>query len=303
MPFLLNFPNFGQLDDTQEKNRQYDCVPACLANALSYLTGRTYDAAKIKDVVYGSDYVGPTDPEQFVDYCADQGISLSHIDGDGPTLVKAARAQLARGLPVIATEPDPYVDPGLGLTHAICFYKWDEPKGTLSARDPYSKQDVVHTDGVWASVLQFRQIWVLSKLATQPVVNVPKGWTDDSSSGTLTAPNGFRVVRGFRRWVLSHPWNPEDWPLENEQGYSQIELSNPSLGGGTKQRFRMTTLEWTARRGVFVAWTGQELIELERRLRAALTQTAFPPALKQQIVNAIQEAEKAIQAVQTLLPS
>jgi hypothetical protein len=51
----------------------------------------------------------------------------------------------------------------------------------------------------------------------------------------------------------------------------------------------MTTLEWTPARGVFRAWTGQELIELERRLQAALTQPALPAAPQQALV-AVQKA-------------
>jgi hypothetical protein len=40
---------------------------------------------------------------------------------------------------------------------------------------------------------------------------------------------------------------------------------------------------------VFRAWTGQELIELERRLQAAQTQPALPAALQQALV-AVQKA-------------
>jgi hypothetical protein len=61
------------------------------------------------------------------------------------------------------------------------------------------------------------------------------------------------------------------------------------LGSGSRQRFRLTTLEWTPSRGVFRAWTGQELIELERRLQAAQTQPALPAALQQALV-AVQKA-------------
>jgi hypothetical protein len=114
------------------------------------------------------------------------------------------------------------------------------------------------------------------------------GWKYDEQQKQWTAPNGFLVQHGFAEEV-SKAWNPQDYPLENEQHCDQVELSNPGLGSGSRQRFRMTTLEWTPARGVFRAWTGQELIELERRLQAALTQPALPDALQQALV-AVQKA-------------
>jgi hypothetical protein len=75
-------------------------------------------------------------------------------------------------------------------------------------------------------------------------------------------------VLGFRDYILKHDWNPDDWPLENESGVPQVELSNPALGAGTRQRFRLSTLEWTKEKGVFVGWSGQELIALEKHLIA-----------------------------------
>jgi hypothetical protein len=94
------------------------------------------------------------------------------------------------------------------------------------------------------------------------------GWKYDDRTATWTAPNGFLVQHGFAEEV-SKAWNPQDYPLENEQHLDQLELSNPALGGGTRQRFRLTTLEWTPTRGVFHGWTGQELIFMERRLQMA----------------------------------
>ena len=88
----------------------------------------------------------------------------------------------------------------------------------------------------------------------------PEGWHDDGH--TLTAPNGVKVVLGFRQWVLEHSWPAWDVPLEEEQGLNPLEESNPSLGAGTQQVFRATVLEWTPSRGVFVAWVGQELLYL-----------------------------------------
>ena len=87
---------------------------------------------------------------------------------------------------------------------------------------------------------------------------VPGGWHDDGA--TLTAPNGHRVVRGFRDYILNHSWDPANVPLEEEGGRNPLEESNPSLGDGTQQVFNWTILEWTQSRGVFVAWSGKELM-------------------------------------------
>lgn len=89
---------------------------------------------------------------------------------------------------------------------------------------------------------------------------VPPGWHDDGA--TLTAPNGHKVVRGFRAYILANHWHPANMPLQEEQGRDPLEESNPALGGGTQQVFNWTALEWTPARGVFVAWIGQELLRL-----------------------------------------
>lgn len=301
MPFLKNFPNYGQLDDQQEANREYDCVPTAIADSLSYFTGKPFDAAQIKDAVYGAAYTGGTDATKFVDYCASAGVTLAATNGDGYTLVKIIQGELAAGRPVMASEPDPYLPPGSGWSHAICFYGYDEPNDTLTARDPYSKNDVMHANDVWASLLQFNQVWTFHNDAAAQ--GVPHGWSDDTAKGILTAPNGITVRAGFRQWVLSHQWDTANWPLEVEHGRDQLELSNPSLGGGTQQRFRLTTLEWTKARGVFVAWTGPELIELEHQLALAEQHPALPTALKQQLLSDIAAIEKALQATQDTINS
>ena len=102
--------------------------------------------------------------------------------------------------------------------------------------------------------------------------NIPKGWQDNGT--TLTAPNGHKIVHGFRKYVLFHNWDPQNVPLEEEVGLNRLEESNPSLGSGTQQVFNWTTLEWTPSRGVFVAWTGQELMKIRADKAALLAQVA-----------------------------
>ncbi len=101
---------------------------------------------------------------------------------------------------------------------------------------------------------------------------VPPGWHDDGA--TLTAPNGHRIVRGFREYVLANHWHPANMPLQEELGHNPLEESNPALGAGTQQVFNWTALEWTPARGVFVAWIGQELLRLRADKAALQTQIA-----------------------------
>ncbi len=91
---------------------------------------------------------------------------------------------------------------------------------------------------------------------------IPNGWTDDGT--TLTAPNGHKVVQGFRQYILTHPWDPLNYPLEEEHVENPLEESNPALGSGSQQIFRWTMLGYTLQQGVFVEWIGQELLTLRQ---------------------------------------
>ena len=107
---------------------------------------------------------------------------------------------------------------------------------------------------------------------------VPAGWTDDGTK--LTAPNGENSTLGFRDFVLNFPggWQTWNWPLQAAYGADPLEVSNPALGGGTRQVFRATVLEWTPARGVFVAWIGDEYLALQAQLTKARTDAASETA-------------------------
>jgi hypothetical protein len=133
---------------------------------------------------------------------------------------------------------------------------------------------------------------------------VPNGWHDDGK--TLTAPNGFKCVLGFRGHILNNPWDPNNWPVENETYPNPLELSNPSLGGGTRQRFRLgTTLEYTKDRGVFVAYSGLELIALEQKVAQLEQQlqsnpAPTPPPTPTIPANVLADAKAVVDAVDKL---
>jgi hypothetical protein len=128
---------------------------------------------------------------------------------------------------------------------------------------------------------------------------VPTGWKDDGH--TLTAPNGHRVVLGFRDYVLSHNWDAHNQPLEEEWTADPLEVSNPSLGAGQKQSFVWTTLEYTPARGVFEAWQGQELVAL--RVEIAALKTATPPPVPVDTTQAIAAVNAIADQVATAVAS
>jgi hypothetical protein len=82
------------------------------------------------------------------------------------------------------------------------------------------------------------------------------------------------VVLGFRRYVLTHTWDASNVPLQEENGRSPLEESNPALGAGTQQIFTRTMLEWTPARGVFEGWMGPELLQLRADLASLQAQLA-----------------------------
>ncbi|HEY1388399.1 MAG TPA: hypothetical protein VGF38_07630 [Ktedonobacterales bacterium] len=110
----------------------------------------------------------------------------------------------------------------------------------------------------------------LEKVEESTMTNdVPTGWKDDGK--TLVAPNDVPVVMGFREYVLGHSWDANNWPLAAEQVVSSgsIEPGNTSIGPGSRQDFRLTSLGWTESRNVYVIYVGQDIRALEQQLAAA----------------------------------
>ncbi len=104
-------------------------------------------------------------------------------------------------------------------------------------------------------------------------MGVPTGWTDVNN--VLTAPNGVKVVHGFRDYVLAHNWPQDNYPLAAEFATGQLEASNASLGSGSQQVFRYAMLGWSQSRGVFFEWCGQELAYCRQQVQKYAAQISL----------------------------
>lgn len=154
---LPNFPHISQRDG--DINSVDDCVAACVAMGLEYLTGKKYTAGEIKDAVYGPSYTGGTAAVEYVSYCKSQGVTLSAINGNPAQLVSALKAQISAGHPCIVTEPDPYE---AGWSHCCAAYAFNSDAQTITVVDPWIDRDVTRTDASWQSQLLYSQIWTMS---------------------------------------------------------------------------------------------------------------------------------------------
>ncbi len=153
---LANFPMVSQLDN--DPNAIMDCVAGSLAAALAWLTGAKYSAGAVKDGAYGSAYIGNTAAANYVNYCAQQGVTLSPINGTGQALVDDIRKALTQQLPVLITEPDPYL-PGTSETHVCVAYACSPT--AITVMDPMIAKPVTKLDSAWVAQLQYNQVWTL----------------------------------------------------------------------------------------------------------------------------------------------
>lgn len=119
---------------------------------------------------------------------------------------------------------------------------------------------------------------------------IPQGWHDDGK--TLTAPNGITVRDGFRALILANgaTWGKDNWPVEEEHEAKPLEYSNPGLGNGTQQLFRLGMLGWNNGRGVFVEYVGQEFLMYKKMLAASQQENV---QLKMQVAALTQQLQQA----------
>ncbi len=229
--------------------------------------------------------------QELYDLIVQIGLHFQASSTDAQTL----RAWLKLGYPVVVAGAETgFYDMGLG---DVVPYPWTPggshiivltgvaTDGNFLVRDPANVTDLSNPNALRPGPRKYdaQRLQLSSATAVVPswrprpptgfdptqsdfVPVVPGGWRDDGS--TLTAPNGHRVILGFRRYVLTQTWDATNLPLQEEHGRSPLEESNPALGSGTQQIFTRAMLEWTTRRGVFAAEMGPELVQLQADLAA-----------------------------------
>jgi hypothetical protein len=113
----------------------------------------------------------------------------------------------------------------------------------------------------------------LDRLGGEEPVGIPTGWSDDGTR--LTAPNGKSAVLVFRWHILTHPWAPDNWPLESEHYEPMLDVTDPEHGEGIVQHFRKSILAWQENHAqVLELCSGAIALEWQQRAEAR------PSALK-----------------------
>jgi len=174
------------------------CVPASLLAGVMYLLGvkqlgGKYTPDSLKDAVYGQGYVGGMAASRYVGYLKSKfGIALISFKGTPAAMVAEAHRQIAAGHPVVFTIPNPYGNPA--YTHVCCFYGMGQR--TLTAMDPWIAKPVTKSDASWAGLLQYNEVWILSKIGADELTpltiadvksffteNADKSWTRIDKAG------------------------------------------------------------------------------------------------------------------------
>jgi hypothetical protein len=98
-------------------------------------------------------------------------------------------------------------------------------------------------------------------------VGIPTGWSDDGTR--LTAPNGKSAVLVFRWHILTHPWAPDNWPVESEHYEPMLDVTDPEHGEGIVQHFRKSILAWQENQAqVLELCSGAIALEWQQRAEA-----------------------------------
>lgn len=128
-------------------------------------------------------------------------------------------------------------------------------------------------------------------LGSDQMINIPTGWKDDGT--TLTAPNGEKVVLGFRDHILNSQWDAGNVPLDMEYHTNTVLLHNPGIGAGQEQLFRDGILWYTTTKGVvWEPYLGLEIaamIEQWKQVRAQ--KDAQITDLQQQLATAQKQSQ------------
>ena len=215
---LVNQLREPTLDGQPDENAPDNCLYASTASALMGLfPGSRYDGDAIKDAVMGQGYRG----FGYFNLALTAYLLANHvtIGARGGNLAALAHSEIAAGVPCLGVIPSQWgsqpgaVSPNFS-THVVLLV--GTGAGWLRAMNPWGGFWHDNTDQWWASRLCYGAIWPLTPVGGSSM-GVPQGWHDDGT--TLTAPNGVKVIHGFRSHILAAPvWNPALVPLTAEYG-------------------------------------------------------------------------------------
>ena len=173
------FAHFPEIDQLRERapdgglslNAQMNCVPASIAAALEFLTGRSYSGEAIKAAVYGAAYIGPTQIYRYLAWVRTQGVHMRPVLSHDPqVLVRSLRALLARGVPVVLSVPgDPSRAPlealhPRGVTHVVVAAGFDA-SGNIRAMNPWGGTWLTGSDAFWAARICYGELWAMERQA------------------------------------------------------------------------------------------------------------------------------------------
>lgn len=282
---LINQLDSDTVDGLPDENARNNCVFACnAAMAQAYLHQPFYpDQIKDMDATYGQGYTGGAAEKYLLDTMLKLGITVkSWVSSTQNGLINVIHRAVHDGHAVLVTMPsnwdsavaaagaawNPRAYRGPSHVGLACAVGGSPVAGTgrIRVMNPWGGFWHDGTDAYWAKRLLDGQVWegILTGVPSMSII--PAGWKDDGT--TLTAPNGTIVVSGFRNYVLGYPggWEADNWPLTAEQHISpeSLEPGNPTIGPGARQDFRYRSLGWTAARGTYRIWTGQDILALAK---------------------------------------
>lgn len=296
MATLEGFPLVSQRttvtgDGRPSENALFDCVAACIDAMCRYWLkmpeNSVFNPDHFKDEAYGEAWRNDgTDAARYVDFCKSLGIKLwSTGEVNIPEAIKAAHVFIERGIPVIFTEIDPYVDTSLpqyqGWTHAVVAYS-DDSTG-ITVLDPFIGKPIYRSDTAWANILRSNLIWIAERINMS---GVPQGWQDDGT--TLVSPSSTpggpeqHITGPFRDYVLANNWHYANVATEAGHHVDHLELSStpdgPCAGPGWQQTFRWSMLgkpDTGPKAGeVIYEWLGVELVHVRILLGKANAEIA-----------------------------
>ena len=280
---LINQLKEPTSDGRPDENARDNCVFASNAAMATAYLHKPFNGDQLKDMDnnYGQGYVGFASEANLLDTMARLGIKVARVKHDTQQeLVDELHWQIEHyHHACIVTMPsrwnsavedagkdwNPRTYRGYSHVGLAC----GTGPGMIRVMNPWGGFWHDGSDSYWSARLLEGEIWVGTLIEGVSQMAVPSGWKDDGK--TLVAPNGIPVVHGFRDYVLAHAWATNNWPLAPEQVTTSgsIEPGNASIGPGSRQDFRLTSLGWTQSRNVYVIYVGQDVQALSHQLAAA----------------------------------